>query len=65
MKIAKHQQWRRSFPYYKVQFWDNKVSAWHDIQKTFSTPVFAETYSFNLNKVYRIIEINREGRNVL
>ena len=62
MKKAKHQEWRKKFPYYKVQYWDSKVLAWHDIQKLFSTESQARKYGIALDVKYRVMEITRTGR---
>ena len=64
MNIGKHNKWRKSFPYYKVQWWDNYVSAWHDIQKSFRTKQAADLYGLSLGKKYRIMKISRDKREV-
>lgn len=65
MQVKKHQQWRKSFPYYKVQYWNYKVSAWHDIQKSFETKAFARLHGIKLGTKYHIMEITREGRSIV
>jgi len=65
MKLKKHQAWRKSFPYYKVQYWDYKVSAWHDIQKAFLTEAMARKHGITLSAKYRVMKITREGRSVI
>jgi len=63
MKVAKHEQWRKSFPYYKVQYWDNNVRAWHDIQRRFGSLKDARKYGITLERKYRVMQITRGGRN--
>jgi len=65
--IKRHDQWRKSFPYFKVQFWDNYVSAWHDIQKRFNDIQSAEQYiaGQSKSKTWRIMQIERNGRFVI
>lgn len=65
MQAEKHQRWRKGFPYYKVQYWDNKVSAWHDIQKSFSTKAQAKVHGIKLGIRHRITEVTREGRSII
>jgi hypothetical protein len=62
MRLKQHQAWRKGFPYYKVQYWDYKVSAWHDIQKLFKTEAEARRYGITLETRYRVMKITREGR---
>ena len=62
MKLEKHEQWRKRFPYYKVQYWYYKVSAWHDIQKLFETEAKARKHGVTLGTRYRVMKITREGR---
>lgn len=56
---------RTSFPYYKVQYYDNNVMAWHDIQKSFKTNKDAEKHGALLKRRYRVMQINRTGRKVV
>ena len=65
MDTKKHDKWRKSFPYYKVQYWDRNVRAWHDIQKSFTTVALAQEYGEKLKRKYRIMVINRKGRKPL
>lgn len=65
MKITEHEQWRKSFPYYKVQWWDSYVTAWRDVQRQFRTKQAADLYGLSLGKKYRIIQIFRNGRKVV
>ncbi len=65
VKIAEHEVWRKSFPYYKVQWFDNYVTAWHDVQKQFKTIQAANLYGMSLGKEYRVMEISRNDRRVI
>jgi len=62
MKIKDYEIYRKSFPYYKVQYYDDTVMAWKDIQKRFTYPVDAMKFGDTLGKVYRLMEITRDGR---
>jgi len=62
MKTSKHQRWRKGFPYYKVQYYDYKASAWHDIQKLFESEAKARKHGITLGTRYRVMKITREGR---
>lgn len=65
MKITKHRQYIKSFPYYKVQFWDTYVSAWHDIQRRFKTIREARTFGRTLGKKWRVMRVHRAHREVV
>lgn len=64
MRKEKHEVWRKSFPHFKVQWWDadGRVLAWHDIQETFSTAKEADEHGKTLGKSYRIMKVERDGR---
>lgn len=62
MRVIKHQTWRKSFPHYKVQYWDYKISAWRDVQKSLPTEAEARTYGGTLGTRYRIMKVTRTGR---
>lgn len=65
MKVAKHKKWRKGFPYYKVQYWDSRVQAWHDIQRRFETKQAATRYSEGLKRKTRLMIIYRDRREVV
>jgi len=65
MKIAEHQKYRKSFPYYKVQWYDFDTRAWRDIQKRFGTPGQAKRFCKNELRRWRVMEITRNGRHPL
>jgi hypothetical protein len=50
--------------YYKVQFWNENVLAWHDIQKQHATAEEARA-SFPKRKKCRVMEVTEKGRNPL
>jgi len=65
MKIKKYDEYRKSFPYYKVQYWDSYVSAWHDIQKMFKTLQEAILNGESKGKKFRVMKITRTVRKVV
>lgn len=65
MNKKEHNRWRKSFPYFKVQYWDGKVKAWHDIQKRFDTPEEAQAYADGYGGVTRLMKIYRNRREVV
>ena len=62
MKIKDYNIYRKSFPYYKCQYWDNKVMAWHDIQRRFTDPITAQLHGEGLGYLCRVMVVTREGR---
>ena len=62
MKFKEYNIYRKSFPYYKVQYWDNKVNAWHDIQKRFNNPIEAKLHGESSGLLTRVMVINRDSR---
>lgn len=62
MKIHQHTKWRKGFPYYKVQYYDYKNRAWHDIQKRFNTEAEARHHGITIGVKYRVMEIHRDRR---
>lgn len=65
MKIKKHQEYRRGFPYYKVQWYDTVSWVWRDIQKRFKSLSEARQYFNNKRGKWRVMEITRNGRHPL
>jgi hypothetical protein len=52
----------RKFPYYKLQHWETRISAWMDIQKSFTTRDLVVTYArHNLNPDTRVRIVIVEG----
>ena len=64
MKTKDYDIYRKSFPYYKVQYYDDIVRAWKDIQKRFTYPDDAFASLFGRAGLYRVIEVTREGRHL-
>lgn len=65
MKYAIYDEYRKGFPYYKVQYWDSRQMAWHDIQRRFADPAAALLHGEGLGyKQIRVMVITREGRSV-
>lgn len=55
----------RNFPYYKLQYWEERVSAWKDVQKSFESPDTLLTYAtskFESHDRIRIMIVEERGR---
>ncbi|MCI0487657.1 MAG: hypothetical protein L0229_13780 [Blastocatellia bacterium] len=65
--MRKPRRWRKEFPYYKVQVFDDVVSSWKDERRAFDTVEAAQEYI--AEKVApmsaRIVIVERDGRRVL
>jgi hypothetical protein len=48
--------------YYKVQFWNERQLAWHDVQKSHPTSDDARA-AFIPGKKCRVMEVTTKGRN--
>lgn len=35
---------RQTYPYYKIQYWDNSIKVWRDIQRVFRDPKAIKEY---------------------
>ena len=64
MKYAKLEQRRNGFPYFKVQYWDDKNICWGEIQKSFVYPEEAISFGNTLKKVTRLMIVYRDHREV-
>ena len=68
MNSDKHDRYRNSYPYYKVQYWDGISICWIDIQRKFPDPEKADKFGqmfgkkFGFGMKYRIIEVQRDER---
>ena len=60
MKKAQHERWRKSFPYYKVHFWNDTVGAWSPVQHLFNTEEEAQTHADSLGLKTRIMRKDRD-----
>ena len=66
MKYKQHDKWRKSFPYYKVGWYDGSIMAWREIQMTFSSRGEADLYRGALSyDLTRVVEVHRKERIVL
>lgn len=66
MTVERHKRWRKSFPYYKIQYYEPNTLAWREIQgKAYPTLNKAHIAGKQLGKRYRIVEIQRKGRRFL
>ena len=65
VKIKQHQKWRKSFPYYKVQYWNAFDSTWREIQKSFLTIEKARQFADGLHKKLRFVKVERNIRMML
>jgi len=51
----------RTFPYYKVQLWDEVSLCWRDVQRTYSTRATALA-AMPAGKTARLMRIDEAGR---
>ena len=65
--MPKLRRWRKEFPYYKVQVFDEVVNSWKDERKIFDTPKAARDYiaKETTSQAARILVIEANGRHVL
>ena len=54
----------RTFPYYKVQWWDPVSLTWRDVQKIRATPEEAQA-AYLPGKTCRTMQVNENGRAAL
>lgn len=57
-------QHHRTFPYYKVQWYDEVALCWHDVQKAYATEQEARA-SFLGDRRCRVMEVHENGRQPL
>ena len=65
MKIKQYEKYRKSFPYYEVQYYDRKSRVWREIQKRFGTEGQARKHGMAIGISYRVVEITRESRRII
>jgi len=67
MKAAKHEVWRKSFPHYKVQYYDPRGITWREFQRnSFPTPEAAIAFAVEKRITrFRVVEVWREGRRAI
>ena len=65
--MRKPRQWRKQFPYYKVQVFDQTVNSWKDERKVFDTVQAAQHYIADeiAPRSARIMVIENKGRHLL
>lgn len=65
--MAQGQGWRRDFPYYKVQVFSDRLLAWIDEKRAFSTVQDATRHISNrlFGRRCRIIVVEKKGRRPL
>jgi hypothetical protein len=65
--MRKARRWRKEFPYYKVQRFDQVVKSWKDERKIFDTVEAAQSYIDEEMgpQASRILIIETNGRRVL
>lgn len=51
----------RTFPYYKVQWYDDVGLCWRDVQKAYSTEAEARA-AFLADRTCRVMQVNERGR---
>jgi hypothetical protein len=65
MKLQKYEQYRKRFPYFKVQWYDYRSKVWREIQKSFPTETQAGKHGQAVSSKFRIVKITREGRGIV
>lgn len=65
MRVKKYDKYRKSFPYYKVQYYDNHSRVWREVQKRFETEGKARKHGQSIATRHRVIEITIEGRRII
>lgn len=66
MRIKKYDKYRKSFPYFKVQYYDRRSRVWREVQrKRFETEAQARKYATAVGDKTRVVEITREGRKIV
>jgi len=65
--MRKPRRWRKQFPYYKVQVFDQTVNSWKDERRVFDTVEAAQSYIADeiAPHAARILVIETKGRHVL
>jgi hypothetical protein len=65
--MRKPRRWRKDFPYYKIQVFDETVKSWKDERKVFKTVEAAQDYITRkiAPRPARIIVVEHGGRHVL
>lgn len=66
MKVKEYDKYRKSFPYFKVQYYDYHSKVWREVQnKRFATEAKARKRGMAISTKYRVVKITREGRKVV
>ena len=65
MKIAKHEKWRKGFPYYKIQWYDDKSRVWREVQRHYKSEGVALKVAKRRKAKTRIVVVHRDHREVL
>jgi len=55
-------QHHHSFPYYKVQYWDDVSLCWQDIQKVSYKTEEEARKNFPFGQKYRVIKVEEKSR---
>lgn len=65
--MGKPRRWRKDFPYYKIQVFNETVQSWKDERTVFETTEAAQDYIAKkvAPKRARIMVVERTGRHVL
>jgi len=64
MKTKVYDKYRKSFPYFKVDWYDNRSRVWREIQKRFPTEAEARRYGIPLGR-HRVVKVTRERRTIV
>lgn len=65
MKLKKYEQYRKGFPYFKVQWYDNQSKVWREIQRRFDTEAAARKYGQAVGGRHRVVKVTRDRRQII
>lgn len=65
--MRKLRRWRKDYPFYKVQVFDERIASWKDERKIFDSVEDAQQHiAKNISsRTVRIVVIERTGRHLL
>jgi hypothetical protein len=65
--MRKLRRWRKDYPYYKVQVFDENIASWKDERKLFDTVEDAQQHIIKnvTPRTVRIVVVERTGRRLL
>jgi hypothetical protein len=65
--MSKPRRWRKQFPYYKIQVFDQVINSWKDERKVFDSVENAREYIAQkiAPRIAHIVVVEKTGRHVL